>query len=166
MLGAVPGSLTCLAAPVDRNKSSARGAAPAGPPPAWHPCLAPQPHTEPTGCPARTQQCLPSLGSHSTKDDLYDGLLPAFSFVLFLFLLTFAAQVKVFLVVPLSPSLTAAAQFLLKLGESLPSTLATCMNEQFCKCHIFFLNGIGSSYIPRQPHLCTSFIDVVTIFRK
>lgn len=41
-------------------------------------CLAPQPNTEQTLCPARTQQCLPCLGSLSTVNYLYSGLLPAF----------------------------------------------------------------------------------------
>lgn len=93
MLGDVPGSHTRLAATVYRNKSSAGGQLPAGPQRRLPgtPC-APQPHTEQTGCPARTQQCLSCLGSHSTVDDLYNGLLPAillccfFSFFLHLLL--------------------------------------------------------------------------------
>lgn len=115
--------------------------------------LAPQPHSKQTGCPARTQQCLPCLGSHSTAD-LCNGLLPAFLLCCFFsFFLHLLPNSRFLPVVPLSPSHCC----------SIPSQAwgefpkHTCMNAQICKCHIFFLNGIRSSYIPRHLHLCMSF---------
>lgn len=118
------------------------------------PCLAPQPHTKQTGCLARTQQCLPCLGSPSTVNDLYNGLLTAFLLCSFFsFFLHLLPKLRFLLVIPLSHHCCC----------SIPSWAwgqspkHTCMSAQFCKCHIFFLNGMRSSYIPRQPHLCMSF---------
>lgn len=57
--------------------------------------LAPQTHTKQTVCSARTQRCLPCLGSHSRWSLQWP--FASFSFVLFLFFLpTLATQLKVF----------------------------------------------------------------------
>lgn len=113
---------------VQKQELSQRGSSPSFPWGHGIACLAPQPHTRQTGCPARTQQCLPSLGSHSTVDGLDHGFLPAFLLCCFFsFFLHLLPKLRV-LLVPLAPSFTAAAQFLLKLRESLPSTLAWMHN--------------------------------------
>lgn len=126
MLGGLPGSQTCLAATVYRNKSSARGpshCSTARRPPGT-PCLAPQPHAKQKGCPASTQQCLQCQGSHNMVDDLYHALLPAILLCCFFsFFLYLLPKIHFLLTISLSPSLSPAAESIPRLGQSHPNTI-------------------------------------------